>query len=307
MQINKEAKIGVTVLIVLAAFIWGLNFLKGRNIFSSTNDYFLVFDNVGGLMESNNVLLSGYKVGLVTDIHMKDDHSGKIIVVITIDDNVKIPSGSKAVLFNSDIMGTKSIKLEFSNLQSFYQDGDTLQSEVELGLMDQFMPMKDKVENLITSIDSLVDNTSSILDDSTRMYFQRSIANVESVTASVGDQQKKLDRILGNVESISGNIEANNQVISNIIENFSSISDSLARIEIASTMLKIDKTLGATNEIMKKIENGEGSIGMLINNDTLYNNLDDATKSLDLLLKDLKENPKRYVHFSVFGRKNRNP
>ena len=303
MQIRKEAKIGIIVIFVLAAFIWGLNFLKGRNIFSSTDDYYLVYSNVSGLMESNSVLLSGYKVGLVTDIHMKGDKSGDIMVVITIENDVKIPAGSKAVLFNSDIMGTKAIKLEFSNSETFHQDGDTLSTRVEAGMLDQFLPMKDKIEDLVISVDSLVDRTADLFDEETRMKLKRSISDISGVTASVGEQQKKLDQMLANFVAISNNLKENNAEIDNILTNFSSLSDSLAKAEIASTMNNLNSTLEQTSLIMQKIQEGEGSIGMLVNNDSLYINLEKATESLDLLLKDLKEHPKRYVHFSVFGKK----
>ena len=178
MKISKEAKIGAFVIAVLVLFIWGINFLKGKDIFTRTNEYYMIFANVAGLKVSNPVLISGYKVGTVHDIYMKDDRSGKVIVQISIDKGVKIPIKTIAQL-SSDLLGTRSIKLKLTSLQTFHKPNDTLQSAVETDLMEQLMPLKNKVESAVVSIDSMIHLTFRIFDDKTIRSLHNSVENVE--------------------------------------------------------------------------------------------------------------------------------
>jgi phospholipid/cholesterol/gamma-HCH transport system substrate-binding protein len=304
MKIRKEVKIGFFVLVVIILFIWGYNFLKGKDIFTRTNEYYLEFANVVGLKVSNPVLISGYKVGTVHDIYMKKNDPARIVVEISIERHVNIPLNTIGQL-SSDLLGSKSIKLKLGNSTSYHKEFDTLRSAVETDLMEQLMPLKEKVENAVVSIDSLIDITRAILNEKTAASIRNSFANIEGVTESLNAQKARIDAIFANLQSISGNLKANNEALSNVITNFSSISDSIAKSNIKQTIEKTHLAVSQTYELMRKINNGEGSLGMLANNDTLYFNLESASKNLDLLIEDLRNHPKRYVHFSVFGKKDK--
>jgi len=303
MKITREIKIGAFILIVLALFIWGLNFLKGINIFSSTRHYFLEFDNIGGLTPSAGVFVSGYKVGNVHDIYFKEDHSGKIMIEINVSDNVRIPKNSIAQIYNNDIMGTKAIRLIFSNDTIYHHEKDTLLTDVEIGLMDQLMPLKNKAEDVMISIDSLVHIAEKTFNARTVEDLQKTVSNIRNVSEGLSNQNDRLNRIFQNFESISANLKSNGPKLSHILTNLSDVTDSIARSNVHHTLLQTQQAVTQLNEMLGKINQGQGTIGMLANNDTLYYNLESASKNLDLLLEDLRNHPKKYVHFSIFGKK----
>jgi phospholipid/cholesterol/gamma-HCH transport system substrate-binding protein len=304
MKISKEAKIGAFVIAILVLFIWGINFLKGKDIFKRTNDYYMVFGNVAGLKVSNPVLISGFKVGTVHDIYMTDNRSGKVVVQISIHKGVKIPVKSIAQL-SSDLLGTRSIKLKLSGLPTYHKPNDTLQSAIETDLMEQLMPLKNKVESAVVSIDSMIHLTFRIFDDKTIRSFHNSVEHVETFSQGLSDQKPRIDTMMRNLTSISDNLKKNNSKLTNILGNFSSISDSLAKSNLKQTLFQTQLAVTQMHLMLDRINHGEGTLGLLAKNDSLYNNLASASKGLDLLLKDLKENPKRYVHFSVFGQKDK--
>jgi len=264
----------------------------------------MVFANVAGLKVSNPVLISGYKVGTVHDIYMKDNRSGKVIVQISIDKGVKIPVKTIAQL-SSDLLGTRSIKLKLTNLQTFHKPNDTLQSAVETDLMEQLMPLKNKVESAVVSIDSMIHLTFRIFDDKTILSLHNSVGNIEKFSQGLSDQKPRIDTMMRNLTSISENLKKNNSKLTNILSNFSSISDSMAKSNIKQTLIQTQLAVTQMHILLERINHGEGTLGLLAKNDSLYNNLASASKGLDHLLKDLKENPKRYVHFSVFGQKDK--
>jgi phospholipid/cholesterol/gamma-HCH transport system substrate-binding protein len=304
MKISKEVKTGAFILMVLALFIWGINFLKGINIFTRTNEYFMVFANVAGLKVSNSVLISGYKVGTVHNIYIKEDQTGKVVVQISIDKHLRIPVKTIAQL-SSDLLGTRSIKLKLSNLRTYHKPNDTLQSAVETDVMEQLMPLKTKVESAVVSIDSLIDLTFRIFDDKTIRAFHNSVSNLENFTHGLSDQRPRLDTMMRNLTSISDNLKNNNKALTSAINNFSSISDSIAKSNLRQTLIQTQMAVTQMHIMLSRINQGQGTLGLLAKNDTLYNNLSSASRNLDLLLQDLKENPKRYVHFSIFGKKDK--
>lgn len=301
MKIKREIKIGAVVLIVLVLTIWGINYLKGINVFSRTNYYFLEFDNIGGLTPSAGVYVSGYKVGNVHKMYFKEDHSGKIIIEISVSRNIRIPKNSIAQIYSNDIMGTKAIRLIFSTDSVFQQEHDTLITDVEIGLMDQLMPLKNKAERVMMSIDSLVRSASMALNPQTIQNFRATMSNVKNITENLSDQNERLNKMFQNFEALSANLKANSPKITHILSNLSEVTDSLAKANVQNTILQTQQAVTQLNEMLAQINQGKGTLGMLASNDSLYRNLESASRNLDLLLLDLKENPKRYVHFSVFG------
>ena len=318
LKISKEVKIGLIVLVGLVLFIYGFNFLKGSNLFQKEKTAYAVYSNVDGLLESAIVQLSGMKVGVVKDISLlPNDRAGRILVTMSIENNIRIPVDSRARIVSFDLLGSKAVRLELGPADSYLKSGDTLKSEIEDDLKTtvdkRIAPLQKKAEGLISSIDSVMVVVQQVLNRQARENLvksfesiKRSIQTFEKTTyrldTLVATQQHKLSNIFSKVESITNNLANNNDKVTHILTNFESISDSLAKSKIRSTVNNANEALTNVNVILEKINTGKGTVGMLINNDSLYRKLNNSAQDLDLLLKDLKEHPKRYVHFSVFGK-----
>ncbi|OQY02771.1 MAG: hypothetical protein B6I20_06485 [Bacteroidetes bacterium 4572_117] len=314
---NKSAiiKIGVLVIVALFLSIWGIGYLKGKDFFSTTNSYYVVYKNINGLGASSAIMINGYKIGQVTDILFYQDTSEYLVAELMIEGKYNIRKGAVAQIYSMDLMGTKAIKIVNGKDALFYQDGDTIPGSIEGDLMArvnmEMLPLKKKTESLLSSIDSVMlilrlvfnENTQENLRE-TFASIKNTIENLESSTYALDTMLAKkkgvLAKIFANIESITANLKDNNKEISTIIKNFSSISDSLAKADIAATLNKTDSALLQFNEILSAINEGDGSINQLLHNDTLYRNIENATYHLNRLLRDMHENPKRYVNFSLF-------
>lgn len=317
MKIKREVKIALVFIVALALFIWGFNFLSGKNIFSKQKTVYAVYDQVNGLTEANPVVVNGFKIGQVKSIGFHPDGSAKMLVEILITNNdIKIPESSVARLFSSDIMGSRAIEIKLGTGTDYIEDGDTLRTELGATLgeevSDQMLPIKKKFESVMLSLDSVLILIQSVFNEGTRQNLvlsfesiKMTLRNLEHTTYNIDTlvttQKHKLSLIIGNVESISSNIKDNNDKISNIINNFSSISDTLAKAKISTTINNANSALKEFNDIIAKVNRGEGSLGMLINNDSLYNNLESSSLQLNQLIEDIKLNPRRYLHFSLIG------
>ena len=313
MKISNEVKVGIIVTAAIVALVWGINYLKGVDIFSRTTKVYAVYDSVEGLVKSNAVILRGYRIGQVQKLEFLPDKSGRMVATIYISQKVFVSKNSVAQIINSDFFGGKAVNIDLGNDPDPVQEGDTLKSEVISGLSEQIGPIKDKAESLIQSLDSVANSLHLLLDEKSRKNLSKSFESLAKILGDfentshhldymVSSDQSKLNRMIANAESISGNLKNNNEKISNILDNFSQISDSLAKANFANTLLNTNKAMSEMASIMQKINKGEGSLGMLVNNDSLYKNLSSTAADLDTLLIDLKANPKRYVHFSMFGK-----
>ena len=315
MKYKKEIIIGLVIIASLAMFIWGFYFLKGFNLFKDQRVIYAVYDQVSGLTRSNPVSINGLKVGQVSDIYFEPDFSGNIIVEITVETEIPIPKNSLALIYSSDLMGSKAIDLQLGDDPVFIKSGDTLQTRVEASLKEavnqQIQPLKAKAEELIISIDSVVTVIKSIFNEKARENLSNSLASIQQTFANlesasynldtlVASQKTRLAQIMYNLESITNTIRMNQDNIDNILANFSSVSDSLAKVRIPETFTHINKVVGEVEGIVEKINSGEGSIGLLVNDDKLYNDLQESSKQLHLLMEDIRLNPKRYVRFSLF-------
>ncbi len=307
MKISKEAKIGIIITIIIAVFIWGINFLKGKNILVKNSNYYAVFDEIAGLKETSPVYLGGYKIGLVESIEFHKTKRGKLVVEFSLENDISIPLNSKIILYSSDIMSTKALKIALSDTSVFYNNNDTIPAEVEEGIQamieKQIIPIKEKTEKLIESMDSVI----SMLDFNTRTEIKNTISHLNhasnEIDALISTEKEKLTKIFSNIESISSNLEKNNAQITAILSNLSSVSDSISKSNITSIINNANLSLIEFQAITHKINSGEGTIGLLLNNDSLYKHIDNSANNLDKLIIDLNKNPQKYVHFSVFGKK----
>lgn len=319
MKFSKEARLGLIVTVGIALLFWGVNFLKGKDFFSSDKVVYAVYDQVEGLSASNPVTVNGMKVGSVRSLELLKDNSGKILVSMHVTDKVHIPVNSTAQIFSVDILGSKGIRILLSKEGMELKDGDTLLSGFQKSLSDdlgeQVGPLKTKAESLISSMDSVLYIIREVFNDRTKNNLRKSfesishsLASIENIAGNIDTAMSgegRLKSIFENLESISANLKNSNDKISLMINNFSAISDTIAQANISQTLEKTKKTLEQTAGIMEKVNKGEGSLGQLVNNDSLYTNLNSSAKNLNLLLTDLRMNPGRYLKFSVisFGKK----
>lgn len=319
MKLSKEFKIGIVVVVSIAAFIWGVSFLKGSNIFSEKYFLYAVYPKIDNLTPSIPVQINGYKIGQIKTISlMEKNGKTQILIKFIITEDVNIPKGSTAKSISTDLLGTKVVEVIFSTSKEFVHNGDTLLAENEQSMKESFKgqlgPLQVKVENLISSVDTVMGVVSAVLNVRTRENISQSFEGVRKAIFSLEQTAYKLDdlmatekpkisSVLSNLSGISSNLNKNEQKITNILTNFSNLSDTLAKSQLKSAVTNADNTLRELNMLMTKINQGQGTIGKLAKSDSLYNNLNKSAEDLDKLLKDLKENPKRYVHFSLFGRK----
>lgn len=321
MKISKEFKIGLVVVCAIAAFIWGVSFLKGSNLFTEKYYLYAIYPKIDNLIPANPVQINGYKIGQINKISLIDRHGKKeVLVKFLLSEDISIPLNSIARAVSADLLGTKAVEIVMGDSTVLANNGDTLRAETEQGLKESFnkqiAPLQAKAENLIGSIDSAMTLFNMVLNTKTRANIDQTFESVRKAILSleqtaykvddlVASEKPKMSSILNNLSGITQNLNKNEQKITNALTNFSNLSDSLSKARLSSAVNNADNTLRELNSLMAKINQGQGTLGKLAKNDSLYNNLNKSAEDLDKLLKDLKENPKRYVHFSIFGRKER--
>ena len=311
----KPVIIGASFILAIVIFVWGFNFLKGTGLFNKEIIYYASYARVNGLIKANPVVVNGLRVGQVKNVYFNPDMSGNIMVSMMLSTNLPIPSNSTARIFSSDLMGSKAIELVLGDSKIPIQQGDTLRSSVEGGLMAevnaQMAPIKNKAEDLMTSIDTLVTAFQLIFNESARknlsesfLDIEKTLANLQNATSNIDtlvvEESSRISAILINIDSMTQTLNKNRGDITRIIQNFRTISDSLADVEIPATFARINYALADVETILEKVNNGHGTIGMLMNDDSLYLELNRSATALDSLINDIKNNPKRYVRFSLF-------
>ncbi len=319
MKISKTSKLGIVIIISLTILIWGINFLKGRDIFRTEKVYLARYKDVGGLEPSTVVQLNGLKIGYVRDIYFAEDYSGDLIVKIAVHNKFPLPKGTTAEIASSDLLGSKVVKLNLGQSKEFNQSNDTLPSVIQADLMqqvsEQLAPVKNKAEKLLVSLDSIVSSVSVILDSEAKANIAKSIeqisytmSNLEMITrdlSTIVDNQKgNLSSSISNFNQLTHSLNSNSQKLNQILDNFNSISDSLSQSDIKSTVNNLNNTISEIQSMMSKVNSADGTLGMLVNDKRLYQNLNYTSENLNRLLVDLQQNPKKYVKFSAidFGR-----
>lgn len=310
MKIANETKVGILAAFSIALLIIGYNFLKGNAIFSSETILYARYSHVDGLAVSKPVLINGFQIGRVDKLQLQRD--GSILATLKIKGKYDIPKSSIAKLESTDLLGSKAIVMDLGSGSEYAQDGDTLNANVQKGLLETVQPVQKKAEMIIGKMDSILTSVNSILNPNFQKNVDKSFNSISATLASLESTSKKVDNLVGsegsrisailaNVEAISGNLKQNNQKISAILNNINSITDQVAAANFKQTLDNANKAVTDLQTIVGKINNGQGSLGLLVNDAKLYDNLNNASKNLDNLMIDLKANPKRYVHFSVFG------
>jgi phospholipid/cholesterol/gamma-HCH transport system substrate-binding protein len=315
LKLSKELKVGIVFIVALSILIWGLMYLKGLEIFQSKKTVYAVYDKVSGLVAANPVTIRGMNVGQVKKMYFSKKEAGKIVVELTITENYPIPKNSIAKIFSSGLISSKEVEIVLGDSKEILQDGDTLKAVTESSLTDevskQLIPLKEKAESLISSIDTVATLVKMMLNKKTIDNLNMAVDNINTVTRNlasisfnidtlVGKQKSHLANIINNIESISTNLKQNNKNITDILTNFSNLSDSLSKAKIPSTIAKVNIALEDMNLVLDKINKGPGNISLLLNDRKLYDEVAKAARDLNLLLEDIKTNPSKYVKVSVF-------
>lgn len=309
MTITNETKIGALATVSIALLILGFNFLKGKNLFEREKDIYAVFPKVDGLSTSDGVRINGFQVGKVTTITETDQELTGVVVGIQITKNIRIPKDSYAVI-NVNPLGSTVVNIIKGKDAEYISEGDTLRTMAAEGLLNDLKsslsPTLNGVNGTITSLDSLVEVVGATLDVATRANLQQTLKNLEASTAALNAMlasQSALNQTLGNVQSITSNIKNDKDTINRILGNAEQFTSNLATLDLKGTVDKLQKTVTELNSTLAKINSGEGSLGLLMNDKKLYHNINASANSLNILLQDLRLHPKRYVNISVFGGK----
>jgi phospholipid/cholesterol/gamma-HCH transport system substrate-binding protein len=311
MKISHEVKVGAVALLTIIVFIWLYNFLKGKDIFKSTSCYYSIYDNIGGLSESSPVEINGFKVGVVQSIVLLNEISGKLLVTFSVSKDFKLPVNTIAEIVPVSIIAGMKVQFLFGEGPGFYEYGDTIPGKLTASLLttieSEFGPVKQRIINLLDVIDSVIASVDELMDPEFRANLNGTIANLNSTTKSIdnilGAEEKELKTALENITTFSQMLSDNSDKMGNTISNLESVTDTLAAADIYGSVSNLKESLEKTSALLENLNEGKGSAGKFLTNDTLYYNLESSLESLNILLRDLKENPKRYVHFSVFGKK----
>jgi phospholipid/cholesterol/gamma-HCH transport system substrate-binding protein len=314
-KIANEVKVGAVALLTILVFIWLYNFLKGKDYFKSTNYYYAVYDKIGGLAESSPVEINGYKVGVVQTIEFVDPTSGKLLVVFSVGKDFKLPVNTVAEIIPVSLLGGMKVQFVYGNGPGFYSEGDTITGRLAVSIVDkvetELLPVKDKITNLIVVLDSVIRSVDELMNEDFRKNLSGTVANLNSTTGSLSkvmvSKEKDLKATIENLNKFSGMLAQNSDKMSSTFSNLKTVSDTLAAADIYTTVTNLKASLEKASTMMENMNNGKGTAGQFLTNDSIYTNLNNSLASLNDLLADMKANPKRYVHFSVFGKKNSTP
>lgn len=305
-KISHEVKVGATALVALLVFIWLYNFLKGKDIFSSTAHYYVVYNKVGGLAESSPVEVNGYKVGVVQSIRFLDPVSGKLLVILSVDKDFKLPEKTVAEITTATLIAGMKIQFIYGDGPGFYSSGDTIPGRLAVSIIgkveNELVPLRDKMTNLISVIDSVIRSINDIMDPEFKKNLSTGIASLSKTARDIDEGELKGS--LENINKFTRMLADNTEKMTSTFTNLESVTDTLASADVYNSINNLKTSLEKAALLIENLNNGKGTAGQLMKNDSLYKNLSNSLASLNLLLQDMKENPKRYVHFSLFGKKN---
>lgn len=310
-KISNEFKVGATAFVTIVAFIWLYGFLKGRDIFNPNATYYVVYSDIGGLTETNPIEINGYKAGVVNDISFINDKTGRLLVRLSINKDFTLPENTTAEITTASLIAGMKVQMIFGKGPGIYKNGDTIPGRLAVSIItkleNEFAPMREKVSDMIAVLDSVLSGINSTMSQEFRSNMQGTMANLNSASKNMNEmitsKDEGLKPMIADLNKFSKMLSENSEKLGSTIGNLKTITDTLAAADLYATVLNLKVTLEKTASVMEKMNEGEGTAGQFFTNDSLYINLNSSVESLDLLLKDLKANPKKYVHFSFFGKK----
>ncbi|WP_295117220.1 MlaD family protein [uncultured Chitinophaga sp.] len=318
MKISNETKVGILSAVGITFLVLGFNFLKGNSLFSSKKKIYAVYKQVNGLQPSNSVQVNGLIVGNVTDLQVLDKNAGQILVTLSISKKIEIPRNSVARI-SSELLGTKKVELDFGNSSEYLENGDTIYAAVDNSITDalkeQLNPLVTKLEGTLGQVDSLLMTVNSVFDTTAKGNLRSAInhlngtmGHLSTATNSLNGMMEKNGNIYGtfnNLEAVTANLKANNEKITGILDNANKTMGTLANGQLEETLNSLQQTSASLSSTINKLNSTDGTAGLLLNDKKVYNNLQATLASLNKLIEDLRYNPKRYVHFSLFGKKDK--
>ena len=291
---RTEVKIGITGVVALVALFLGINFLKGVNLFSSSEKYYILFSNTKGLTKSSAVYADGYKVGIVSDIQYDYNHPGEVVVEISTGKGLRIPKGSSAQLDEAVLGGCTLNMLLATNLREAYHPGDTIKGSDVSGLMAKVGGMVPQLEMVVAKVDTLVATLNTLMSNPNLPLI---LQNAELITENLNRSTNQLNTLLRNdIPKMTG-------TFTKAGENVTTLTDKMNQLDLQATLNNVNQTISSVHDMMEQIGSPNGTLGKLMNDPSVYDNLNRTVQSADSLVSDLKAHPKRYVHFSVFGKK----
>ena len=321
MKVSTEFKVGLIVVVAIALVYWGINFMQGNDIFKKETSYYAIYPKINGLVVSNPVSINGFNVGLVKKISFIDSRAQQILVEFAIKNKeIVISEDSKFRIFSSDLLGSKGVEIIIGESNIMAQPGDTLASELEEGLAEavnaQIAPLKLKAEELLSKITDAVVAVEAILDKDAQDNLSESFVKIresfvsfsnaaERIDQLVQEQSPVIDSILTDFHSVVYNIKANEDNLNEFFSNMAAISDSLQNSDLSAAISNASESLLKLSSMIDNMSEGNGTLGKLMYNDSLYNSLVSTSIQLDSLFNDMQAHPKRYIHFSVFGKKDK--
>lgn len=305
MKGSRELKTGVIAISIIVLVIWGYNFLKDQKIFDNSRTLYAEYENVQGLAKSSPITINGLIVGRVTNISFNPSKEGILVVAMNFTDPVEFSANSVAEIYSPDFISGKSLRIRIAYDDALVaKDGDTLIGKFDSGLLgtinEQIAPLQKKVEDFIMNTDTVMENLNNVLDIENQKNLKSSLQHLDVTLRNFEKVSKNADKILASNNDKIDSILSNANIAMN---TFSEMMDSLHKADLGATVIKLQNTLDGFNNLLDGIEQGNGSIGKLMKDDQLYINLENASKELEELLRDLKLHPKRYVNVSVFGKK----
>lgn len=314
MKLSKEVRIGILVTVSLLVFFAGFYFLKGANVFSGENEYHTFYDNVEGLQPSAPVQVKGMSVGRVSKIELNGNE--KVKVTISVSKKVKLPQGTAARLAAADLLGTKVISLDLGSGAGVIEDDATLPASIEGGILDnlsvEISPLIKDLRHAVNTLDTILISVSGVLNEQTQAKLSSSIEslditmkNFSELSTKINGESDQLASVIRNANSITSNLANNNQAITDIISNAKATTEQLSNAPIEQTFKDLQAASNQLQGVIQKMNSNQGTLGMLVNDKQLYENLTQSLKTLDLLIADVNAHPYRYINVTIFGRKNK--
>lgn len=319
LKLSNETKVGVLTVLGITLLVLGFNLLKGKSLFSHNKTIYAVYHQVNGLQPANAVQVNGLVVGNVANLEVMDRDASRILVAITITKKIEIPRNSVARI-SSDLLGTKTVQLDLGNAGEYLKSGDTIYAAVDGSMTDalkeQLNPLVKKLEGTLSNIDSVLMSVNAILDTTAKGNLQDAIRNLNttmrnfthtsaSLNSMLDPNNGNIQKTFNNLAAVTGNLKDNNAKITGILDNAEKATGALANGNIDKTLQQLQQTATSLNQTISKLNTTDGTAGMLLNDKKVYNNLQYSLGNLNKLLEDLRVNPKRYVHFSLFGKKDK--
>src|ERR1700753_1198831 len=314
MKISNETKIGALTVVGLTILILGYSFLRGDEIFGGSNRVFFVYSNVDGLTLSKPILVNGFQIGRVSKMTLQKN--GSTLVEFSVDKQYNVPKNTVAKLGSAGLLSGKAIIFEYGNSNISAEDKDTLKAELETSLMDNLQPIQTKAQSLINKLDSSLAAINKVLNPNFQQNVDRSFMSIANSLQTLEGTTKKIDAlvsaqtthingILANTEVVTSNLKTSSQHLTGITTNFDKVSGDIAAANLKQTLDNANKAVADLQASMAKLNSTNGTAGALLNDRQVYDNLKNVTAHLDSLFVDLKAHPGRYVHFSVFGKKDK--